>query len=476
MLKIFNTLTRKKEHFRPIKSGHVSIYVCGATVYDLCHIGHARTFLFFDFVVRYLQYSGYTVNYVRNITDIDDKIIQRAFMNKESYQKLTNRMIVAMQNDLTALNVIPPNYEPRVTEYMNDIIAFISKLIDKNYAYIASNGDVLFSLKKAKNYNVLSGQNLEKMYIMKSSNVSFKRHPMDFVLWKKCNSNNNSLLLSDSVWFSPWGNGRPGWHIECSVMSYVLLGKHFDIHGGGIDLIFPHHENEIVQSTAAYDTPYANIWMHVGMVKRNSMKMSKSLKNFFTIRDVLQNYDPETVRYFLMSAHYRNSINYTNENIRQSRLSLEHLYMSLRNIDKINSTIGEDYFISKFISEIDNDFNMPGAYSVLFEISHKINQLKSKGNKYITELQNLASTLRYLGQLLGLLNQNPDCFLKRIFKPSVIKDQDLIQEIELLVKNRNIARKNKNWILADQLRCALYELGVILEDDSQGSTMWRFIS
>ncbi|WP_244267424.1 cysteine--tRNA ligase, partial [Sodalis-like endosymbiont of Proechinophthirus fluctus] len=320
MLKIFNTLTRQKEEFKPIHAGKVGMYVCGITVYDLCHIGHGRTFVAFDIVTRYLRYRGFEVNYVRNITDIEDKIIRRASEKSDTFHNLTDRMIREMHYDFDKLNILRPNHEPRTTHYMDAIIELVGKLLAREHAYVATNGDVMFTVDSDRDYGLLSRQDLARLQAGTRVEVTgVKRNPMDFVLWKMSKPGEPS-------WPSPWGDGRPGWHIECSAMNSRELGHHFDIHGGGSDLIFPHHENEIAQSTCAHEGPYVNVWMHAGMVMVDREKMSKSLGNFFTVRDVLRYYDAETVRYFLMSGHYRSQLNYSGENLKQARAALERLY------------------------------------------------------------------------------------------------------------------------------------------------------
>lgn len=466
MLKIFNTLTKKKEEFKPIITNRVKIYVCGVTVYDLCHIGHGRIFILFDVIIRYLRYLGYQVIYARNITDIDDKIIKRSLKNGENIQQLTNHMIQEMYLDLDMLNILRPDYEPRVTEYIDAIIKLINLLMIKKHAYIASNGDVMFSIKTMHNYGRLSNQKIKESKINNFTYVLFnaKKNFADFVLWK-------ASKLGEPYWISPWGSGRPGWHIECSAMSHAVLGSSLDIHGGGSDLIFPHHENEIAQSVCAYNAPYANIWMHVGMLSINYKKMSKSLNNFFTIRDVLQNYDSETIRYFLMSAHYRKQLQYNNIALKNARISLERLYIALRDTNSTAQPKGGENFISKFISKMNDDFNIPEAYAVLFEIAHELNCLKIKKHPNI---HGLASTLRYLANILGILYQTPENFLQNtIFKNN--KNYD-IEKIQKLIQHRSNARKQQKWELADKIRKKLAMMGIVLEDISLEHTKWKFNS
>ncbi|MBM7342744.1 cysteine--tRNA ligase [Pantoea coffeiphila] len=459
MLKIFNTLSRQKEEFKPIHAGQVGMYVCGITVYDLCHIGHGRTFVAFDVVARYLRYLGYSLKYVRNITDIDDKIIKRANENGETIGELTDRMIAEMHTDFAALNILPPDQEPRATRHIDEIIELVSTLIAREHAYVASNGDVMFSVDSDPTYGSLSRQDLEQLQAGARVEVAdVKRNPMDFVLWKMSKSD-------EPGWASPWGNGRPGWHIECSAMNCKQLGHHFDIHGGGSDLMFPHHENEIAQSTCAHDGPYVNYWMHSGMVMVDREKMSKSLNNFFTVRDVLAHYDAETVRYFLMSGHYRSQLNYGEDNLNQARAALERLYTSLRNTDASAAPAGGEAFEARFREAMDDDFNTPEAYSALFDLAREVNRLKSEDK---TAADALAARLRQLAGVLGLLEQDPELFLQSGAQSS----DDEVAEIEALIKMRNDARKEKNWAQADVARDKLNELGIILEDGPAG-TSWR---
>jgi len=460
MLKIYNTLSRQKEEFKPIHAGKIGMYVCGITVYDLCHIGHGRTFVAFDVVSRYLRYCGYQLNYVRNITDIDDKIIKRANESGESVETLTNRMIAEMHADFAALNILPPDLEPRATRHIGEIIELVAKLIEREHAYVASNGDVMFSVESDADYGKLSRQDLEQLQAGARVEVAadVKRNPMDFVLWKMSKAGEPS-------WSSPWGEGRPGWHIECSAMNCKQLGEHFDIHGGGSDLMFPHHENEIAQSTCAHDGPYVNYWMHSGMVMVDREKMSKSLDNFFTVRDVLAHYDAETVRYFLMSGHYRSQLNYGEDNLKQARAALERLYTALRNTDASAVAAGGEAFEARFREAMDDDFNTPEAYSVLFDMAREVNRLKSED---IGAANGLAAKLRQLAGVLGLLAQDPEQFLQ-----SGAQSNDAeVAEIEALIKMRFDARQAKDWAQADIARDKLNELGIILEDGPQG-TSWR---
>ncbi|AIN19242.1 cysteine--tRNA ligase [Yersinia rochesterensis] len=460
MLKIFNTLSRQKEEFKPIHAGKIGMYVCGITIYDLCHIGHGRTFVAFDVVSRYLRYLGYSLTYVRNVTDVDDKIIKRAIENNETCEQLTTRMLAEMHKDFDALNLKRPDLEPRATHHIPEIIELTERLIARKHAYVASNGDVMFSVESDPDYGLLSRQDLDQLQAGARVEVAdVKRNPMDFVLWKMSKPGEPS-------WESPWGPGRPGWHIECSAMNGKQLGAHFDIHGGGSDLMFPHHENEIAQSTCAHDGPYVNYWMHSGMVMIDKEKMSKSLNNFFTIRDVLAYYDAETVRYFLMSGHYRSQLNYSEENLKQARASLERLYTALRGTDVNAAPAGGAEFEARFRAAMDDDFNTPEAYSVLFDLAREVNRLKAED---MTAANALAAELRKLAHVLGLLEQDPELFLQ---SGAQTDDDDEVAKIEALIKQRNDARSSKDWALADSARDQLNELGIVLEDGPQGTT-WR---
>ncbi|MHA6609596.1 cysteine--tRNA ligase [Photobacterium damselae] len=457
MLKIYNSLTRQKEEFKPIHPGKVGMYVCGVTIYDLCHIGHGRTFVSFDVVSRYLRYLGYDLTFVRNITDIDDKIIKRAAENGETCDSLTERLIGEMHADFDALGMKRPDVEPRATAFISEIIALCERLIERGFAYVADNGDVMFEVSKFKDYGRLSKQDLDQLQAGARVDIELaKRSPLDFVLWKMSKP-------GEPTWESPWGPGRPGWHIECSAMNSAILGDHFDIHGGGSDLQFPHHENEIAQSCCAHDTQYVNTWMHSGMVMVDREKMSKSLGNFFTIRDVLNHYDPETVRYFLMSGHYRSQLNYSEDNLKQARSALERLYTSLRGLDtSVEAASGEE-FVARFKEAMDDDFNTPEAYSVLFDMAREINRLKTDD---MAAASVLGARMRELADVLGLLGQEPEAFLQ-----SGANDDD-VAEIEALIQQRLDARAAKDWAAADQARDKLTEMGIILEDGPQGTT-WR---
>ncbi|MFZ7188100.1 cysteine--tRNA ligase [Avibacterium avium] len=457
MLKIFNTLSREKEVFTPIEANKVGMYVCGVTVYDLCHIGHGRTFVCFDVIARYLRYLGYDLTYVRNITDVDDKIIKRAIENKETCDQLVDRMVIEMYRDFDALNILRPDVEPRATHHIPEIIDIVEKLIQRGHAYVAENGDVMFDIESFPQYGKLSRQDLSQLQAGARIEISeIKKSPMDFVLWKMSKPNEPS-------WDSPWGKGRPGWHIECSAMNSKQLGDHFDIHGGGSDLMFPHHENEIAQSCCAHDGDYVNYWIHSGMIMVDKEKMSKSLGNFFTIRDVLNHYNGEVVRYFLLTAHYRSQLNYSEENLNLAQGALERLYTALRDTDPSVAPQGGEEFVAQFKEAMDDDFNTPNAISVLFEMAREINKLKGEDK---TKANQLAARLRELGDILGLLQQDPESFLQ------AGADDDEVAKIEALIKQRNEARTAKNWAAADEARNQLNAMGIVLEDGANGTT-WR---
>ncbi|WP_068714090.1 cysteine--tRNA ligase [Vibrio tritonius] len=458
MLKIYNTLTRQKEEFKPINAGKVGMYVCGVTIYDLCHIGHGRTFVSFDVVSRYLRYLGYDLTFVRNITDIDDKIIKRAAENGESCDSLTERLIQDMYTDFDALNMRRPDVEPRATKFIPEIIALVEKLIEKGFAYVADNGDVMFEVAKFDDYGKLSRQDLDQLQAGARVDIeTAKRSPLDFVVWKMSKP-------GEPTWESPWGAGRPGWHIECSAMNSSILGDHFDIHGGGSDLQFPHHENEIAQSCCAHGGHYVNTWMHSGMVMVDKEKMSKSLGNFFTIRDVLGHYDPETVRYFLMSGHYRSQLNYSEENLNQARASLERLYTALRGLDLTAAPVEMGDYKQRFNDAMSDDFNTPEAYSVLFDMAREINRLKGED---FDKANALGALMRELADVIGILHQDPEHFLQ-----GDAGDSDEAAEIEALIKLRNDSRAAKDWANADLARDKLNEMGIVLEDGPEGTT-WR---
>ena len=458
MLQIYNTLSRKKEVFKPITSNKVGLYVCGITIYDRCHIGHARTYVAFDIIARYFKYLGYDLTHVRNITDVDDKIIKRANENGESCESLTLRMTEQMYQDFDDLNIMRPDIAPTVTGHMDEIIALVARLIERKHAYVASNGDVLFDVSSFKDYGKLSLQNLDMLQAGARVDVDeAKNSPLDFVLWKMAKPDEPS-------WESPWGNGRPGWHIECSAMNSKHLGEHFDIHGGGSDLQFPHHENEIAQSCCAYDTPYVNYWMHGGMVQINKEKMSKSLNNFFTLRSVLDEYDAESVRFFLTSSHYRSQLNYSQDNLTQARASLERIYTALRDVTPIKVELKGNEYVERFEKAMNDDFNCPEAMPVLFELAKEINRVKADD---AAAAGKLAFILVSLGEVLGVAQNSPEDFLQ-----GGSGDTDEVAEIEALIVQRNEARANKDWAMADDARDKLAALNVILED-SAGKTTWR---
>ena len=457
MLQIFNTLSRKKELFTPIVPGKAGLYVCGITIYDYCHVGHGRTYVAFDVINRYLRFSGYDVTYVRNITDVDDKIIKRAAENNESCDALTERFTKAMHADFDALGLLPADIEPRVTTHMAEIIKMISQLLEKGFAYVATDGDVLFDVSKYDAYGELSQQNLEMLKSGARVEVADnKDDPLDFVLWK-------TAKPGEPYWQSPWGNGRPGWHIECSAMSAKHLGEHFDIHGGGSDLQFPHHENEIAQSTCAHGHKYVNTWIHTGMVQVDKEKMSKSLGNFFTVKDVLQQYNPESVRYFLLSSHYRSQLNYSAENLEQAHAALGRLYTALRNVTPAMDVDMESEYIKRFKAAMDDDFNTPEALPVLFELAREVNRFKEAEPAKAAEL---AGLLKLLAGVLGLLQGDAEAFLQSG------ASMDEVTEIEALIAKRNEARAAKDWAAADAARDALTAKGIIVEDKN-GVTSWR---
>lgn len=457
MIKIYNSLTKKKESLRPVMPGKIGIYVCGITAYDYSHIGHARSSIVFDVVVRYLRYRGYEVTYVHNITDVDDKIIKRANENNESCEALTERFIQAMHDDEKALGILPPDYEPRATEYMPQIIKLIQAIIDEGYAYVGENGDIYFDVRRFKEYGKLSQRNIDELIAGARVEIGeAKRDPLDFALWKLAKP-------EEPNWDSPWGKGRPGWHIECSAMSTALLGQPFDIHGGGMDLKFPHHENEIAQSEAACRKDFAHIWMHVGLLQVNKEKMSKSLGNFFTVREIIAEHHPEILRYFMLSGHYRSPVNYSKENFTQMRASLERLYLALRGLPQ--ASVGHhEVHQRRFQAAMDDDFNTPEALSVLFDMAHEINRLREANQ--LEEAAQLGATLKNLGSLFGILEQNPETF----FRGDVHNNER--EKIDKMIAARDRARKNKDWTEADRLRTELIKMGVVIEDTADG-TIWR---
>ncbi len=474
MLQIFNSLTRQKELFQPIEPGKVRMYVCGMTVYDYCHVGHARVMVVFDVVLRWLRAAGYEVVYVRNITDIDDKIIRRAQENGEDFRTLTDRFIRAMHEDLAALDILPPTQEPRATEAIADIVALIQTLLDKGYAYVGTGGDVYYAVSRFAHYGQLANKKLDDLRAGERVAVEeAKADPLDFVLWK-------AAKPGEPSWPSPWGAGRPGWHIECSAMSTRCLGEHFDIHGGGMDLKFPHHENEIAQSEAASGQRYVNVWMHNGFVQVNKEKMAKSLGNFFTVREVLQRYQPEVVRMFILSSHYRGPLDYSDENLEQAKASLTRLYTALRGLPAVAIAVEKDWQ-TRFAQAMDDDFNTPEALATLFELARQINRRRAEDE---IAAARLGFTLRTLGGLLGLLQCDPEIFFQGGIAhevaltnpPAKIGDgggeTDATGRINALIEQRNAARKAKNWVEADRIRGRLQEEGVVLEDTAKG-TLWR---
>lgn len=456
MLRIYNSLTREKQSFVPNEPGKVGMYVCGMTVYDLCHLGHARVLVVFDMVQRWLRESGLDVTYVRNITDIDDKIIARALENKESISDLTNRFIRLMDQDATALGVEKPQYEPRATEYVPQMLSLIGLLEKNGLAYQAADGDVNFSVRKFPGYGKLSGKSLDDLRAGERVEVdTAKQDPLDFVLWKHAKA-------GEPFWSSPWGNGRPGWHIECSAMSSDLLGQHFDIHGGGQDLQFPHHENEIAQSEGAHNCDFANFWMHNGFVRVDDEKMSKSLGNFFTIREILKKYDAEVVRFFILRAHYRSPLNYSDVHLDDARHALARLYTALKAVaaDSVQPVDWSEKHAVRFRKAMDDDFNTPEACAVLFDLAAEINRGKSPV---------LATQLRSLACVLGLLQREPQLFLQASPKSA---EELSVERIEALIADRVLAKREKNFAESDRIRSDLLAAGVVLEDSAQGTT-WR---
>ena len=463
-IKIFNSLTGDKETFVPLEEGKVRMYVCGMTVYDYCHLGHARVMVVFDVVTRYLRHLGYEVTYVRNITDIDDKIIRRANENGESIQQLTSRFISIMHEDAAALGVLEPDLEPRATSSMDDIIDMIRSLLEKGYAYAGDNGDVYYDVSRFTNYGRLSGKRLEDLRAGERVAVDeSKQDPLDFVLWK-------SAKPGEPSWSSPWGEGRPGWHIECSAMSTRCLGAHFDIHGGGMDLKFPHHENEIAQSEAASGEPFVNYWMHNGFVNVDEEKMSKSLGNFFTVREILRNYRHEEVRFFILSSHYRSPLNYSQENLDNARAGLTRLYMALRGLSPGGEMAPRQACSDDFYRAMDDDFNTPEAIAALFEIAKEINRNRENDPRRAAAL---AGCLRHLGGVLGLLQDAPETFLRAATGAGPGVSTALSEdEIEALIAARIRAREDRNWAEADRIREDLDAHGIVLEDGASG-TRWR---
>jgi len=459
MISLYNTLTNKKEPFVPIKAGEVGMYVCGMTVYDYCHLGHARVMVAFDVMVRHFRHRGFKVNYVRNITDIDDKIIARANENGEDFIALTERFVQAMHDDSDALGILPPDAEPRATQSMPAILAMIERLIEKDFAYQADNGDVYYSVKAFDDYGKLSGRQVDDLRSGARVEIGEqKRDPLDFVLWKMAKPD-------EPFWDSPWGQGRPGWHIECSAMSSELLGEHFDIHGGGQDLQFPHHENEIAQSEGCHGHKMVNYWLHNGFVRINDEKMSKSLGNFFTVREILENYRAEEVRYFILTSQYRSPLNYDEEHLQNARAALTRFYTTLRDLPEAAALAESDYE-TRFDAAMDDDFNTPEALAVLFELARETNRLKESGAE---EAATLGATLKTLAGVLGILQNDPEAF----FKQAAGSEEGLSDaEVEALIEQRYQARADKNWAEADRVRDELKKAGIVLED-AAGKTSWR---
>jgi cysteinyl-tRNA synthetase len=474
MLEIHNSLTGRKEPLRELEPGHVRMYVCGITVYDYCHVGHARSLIVFDVVRRYLRYRGYRVTHVRNITDIDDKIIARAAENGEPVAALTERFIAALHEDCVALGVETPEHEPRATEYVAEIVAMIEALLARGYAYVADDGDVLYSVSRFDGYGRLSGKKLADLRAGARVEVNEAKHdPLDFVLWK-------TAKPGEPAWPSPWGAGRPGWHIECSAMSVALLGNHFDLHGGGMDLKFPHHENEIAQSCAASGSAFVNVWMHNGFVNVDAEKMSKSLGNFFTVREVLPRLRPEVLRAFVLASHYRGPVNYTADSLRQAEASLERLYLALRGVPRVPATGGVGAATERFRAAMDDDFNTAEAFAVLQDLARDLNVARAGADG--ATAARLAAELGSLGAVLGILGADPDAWLKT--RPAVGLDGEAATadtspagtadaEIDALVAARSGARAARNFQESDRIRDLLLARGVLLEDGPAG-TSWRW--
>ena len=459
MLQVYNTLTNSKVAFKPIEAGKIRLYVCGMTVYDYCHIGHARVMVSFDVITRYLRHAGYEVEYVRNITDVDDKIIKRAAENGETCSQLTERFIAAMHEDERALNVLPPNQEPRATAHIPAILEMVQTLIDKDYAYAADNGDVYYRVDKFDTYGKLTNRKLEDMRAGSRVDVNdVKENPFDFVLWKAAKDGEVS-------WPSAWGKGRPGWHIECSAMTKCCLGNHFDIHGGGPDLPFPHHENEIAQSEAANGETFVNYWLHAGAVRVNKEKMSKSLGNFFTIREVLAKYPAEIIRYLLTASHYRSQIDYAEDALVEAQSALDRLYTAMDQLTLVSDVSLEGPYLERFNAAMDDDFNSREAIAVLFDMAREVNRLKRDVDP---QAATLASQMRGLGNILGLLEMDPQSYIKGEAGEGDLADAD----IDALIEQRNQAKVDRDFALSDQIRDQLKEAGVVLEDSKQG-TRWK---
>jgi len=471
MLQIHNNLTKQKEPFIPIDPSNVRMYVCGMTVYDYCHLGHARVLVVFDVVNRYLReiFGQRNVTYVRNITDIDDKIIQRANAKSENLSALTGRFIEEMNRDADALGVQRPDHEPRATLHMEQILVMIQALVDKGYAYAAGNGDVYYDVSRFQDYGLLSGKQLDDLRAGARVEIEeAKDDPLDFALWK-------AAKPGEPCWDSPWGPGRPGWHIECSAMSTHCLGAHFDIHGGGMDLQFPHHENEIAQSEAATGEKFVNVWMHNGFVRVDDEKMSKSLGNFFTVREILGRYAPEVVRYFILNSHYRSPLNYCDAHLDSAKAALDGFYTALRGVKTTEPVPQDDPYRQRFYTAMDDDFNTAEAIAMLSDLRHEINRAKAEGDLH--QAARLGATLRHLGGLLGLLQADAEVYLQggegAAAAGAVESEQGLDRErVEQLIERRNEARQTRDWAEADRIRDELKAQGVVLEDGA-GVTTWR---
>ena len=477
MIKIYNTFTKQKEEFIPMEDDIIKMYVCGQTVYDYCHLGHARKELVFDVIRRWFISSGYKVTFVENITDIDDKIINKAIANNEDFITLTNRYINYMHEDFNKLGIMPPDIEPRATEYIPQMIAIIETLINKNFAYKASNGDVYYAVDKFNNYGLLSGKKLHELNAGNRVAIDeFKRNPLDFVLWKSVKDNTHEANSNKSNNHEPFwpsailGNGRPGWHIECSAMSQSLLGSHFDIHGGGLDLQFPHHENEIAQSEAANGCKFANYWLHNGFLNISDEKMSKSTGNFYTLREILAKYDEELIKFFILKTHYQSPLNFSFDILDNTKQSLLKLYFAIKdfNINLDNYQINWDnYFANKFKQAMDDNFNTPLSIVVLFELVSKINQDKDINDALL--LVALANTINLLIKPAKQFLQQQ----KNNFDSSNNSENINVVEIKLLITKRLAAKKNKNYQLADQIRKQLLDKNIILEDNINNTTSWH---
>ncbi len=460
MLRIYDSLAGEKRNFEPIVAGKVSLYVCGMTVYDYCHLGHARSMVVFDMIVRCLRFLSYDVTYVRNITDVDDKIIRRAAERGQDWQQLSQTFIEAMHADERALGLMSPDHEPKATAHIAQMITLIESLIESGHAYVSESGDVCFAVESYAEYGALSHRRLENLQSgARITDHDGKRNPLDFVLWKR-------VKPGEPAWASPWGEGRPGWHIECSAMSTTLLGKHFDIHGGGLDLKFPHHENEIAQSCAGSDTQFANYWVHSGLLTINGEKMSKSLGNFTTIRDALNDYSAESLRYLMLSSHYRSPVNFSVEQMQQAAAALHRLYTALSDHDLVDFEVSEETLpiVERFKAALADDFNTPQALAVCFATAKDVNRVRDTDPVLSAQL---AGCLQYCLHVLGLCTQSvADYFAQQV------NAQVDAAKVESLIAQRQAARANKDWPAADAIRAQLDAMGVVLEDKA-GQTTWR---